>query len=383
MGFFTAPRFAMGPGALEQLSALEAQRPVVVLADRLTGVPRARRIAEELAKRDVSVGEIEVPDGPPTPAAAEALAERLRERAPDWIVVAGGGRTLDLARAAWVRWERPDLDLTGISPITELRLRSKARFVAIPSTSGSGAESSGTLHLLGDGGAPIRPCSRELVPDWALLDPGFPLTLPGPARADAAAIALGHALESIVSSWTQPFSEALARGALATLARVVPRAARHPEDEELGGTVHGAAALAGLAAANAQDGAAAALAGAIAPALGLSYGRCLGIVLPYVLEFNYPSARDAYQSLGPLLGEGAIVHRTDLSMRIRSVLAAAGIPRTFAEAGVAGARLAGAHAGLAARAEAGGTALANPRIPSAEEWGKLLDAAYRGGSVAF
>ncbi len=383
MGFFTAPRYAMGPGALEQLSGLDAQRPLLLLAPRIAGEPATRRLVEELAKREVAVGQVTVPGGPPTPETAEALAAALRERNPDWIVAAGGGRTLDLARAAWIRYERPDLELSAVSPLTELRLRAKARFVAIPSTSGSGAESSATLHLVGPGGTPIRPNSRELVPDWAILDPGLPASLPGPLRADAAAIALAHALEAIVSAWTQPFSEALARGALATLVRSLPRLARHPEDEELRGAVHVAAALAGLSAANAQDGAAAALAGAVAGPLGLPYGRCLGIVLPYVLEFNYPSARDQYQSLAPLLGEGAIAHRTDLSMRIRAVLTGAGIPKTLAEAGVTESRLAEVQPTVAARGPVGGAALSNPRIPSGEEWGKLLDSAFRGGSIAF
>jgi alcohol dehydrogenase class IV len=383
MGYFTAPRFAMGPGALEQLSALDARRPMVLVAQHLAGDPRARRISEELAKREVAVAEAVVAGGPPTVTAADALAATLRERSPDWIVAAGGGRTIDLARAAWVRYERPELDLSTISPLTELNLRAKARFVAIPSTSGAGAESSGSLHLRAEDGTPVRPTSRELVADWALLDPAFPAALPAASRADAAAEALAHGLESLVSAWAEPFSEALARSAVATLVRTLPKAARHPEDEELRGAIHVAAALAGLAAANSQDGAAAALAGALAPALGLPYGRCVGIVLPSILEFNYPSARDQYQSLGPSLGEGAIAHRTDLPMRIRSVLGSLGVPKTLAEAGVPESRLLEVRATVLARVERGGTALSNPRIPSAEEWGRLLDVAYHGGAVAF
>jgi alcohol dehydrogenase class IV len=383
MGFFTAPRFAMGPGALEQLSALDAKRPLILLASRIASDPKARRIAEELAKREVAVGQLVVSDGPPTLQAVEELAGAIRERAPDWIVAVGGGRTIDIARGAWIRYARPELDLSEISPLTELHLRKTARFVAIPSTSGSGAESSGTLYLQAEDGRRVQPSSRELAADWALLDPSLPGTVPTPARADAAAHALGHGLEALVSAWSQPFSDALARSALATLVRALPRAARHPEDDALRESIHVAASLAGLAAANAQEGAAAALAGAVAPSFGLAYGRCLGIVLPYVLEFNYPSARDLYQSLGPQLGEGAIVHRTDLSLRIRSVLTSVGMPRTFAEAGVPESKFLEVHADLPARAAIGGSALSNPRIPSGEEWGKLLDAAFHGGSVAF
>jgi alcohol dehydrogenase class IV len=383
LGFFTAPRYAFGAGAIEQLSALDARRPLLLVAGRIAAEPSVRRIREELAKREVAVEQLAVPEGAPTLGAAETLTALVRDRTPDWIVAVGGGRTIDLARAAWVRYERPDLDLSEISPLTELHLRSKARFVAIPSTSGSGAESSSTLHLLGADGAPLRPASREFLPDWALLDPSLPGSGSPAVRADAAAEALSHTLESLVSAWTQPFSEALARSALATLMRTLPKAARHPEDDELRGAVQSAAALAGLSAANAQDGATAALAGALAPSLGLSYGRCVGILLPYVVEFNYPSARDQYQSVGPLLGEGAIVHRTDLSARLRTVLGGLGIPKTFQEAGVTEAQLRGVQDVVIARAGRSGAALSNPRVPSPQEWGRVLDTALRGGSVAF
>jgi alcohol dehydrogenase class IV len=383
IGFFTAPRYVFGPGAIEQLSALETTRPVVVVDPRLKDSLPVRRVLEELAKREVAATTFVVPDGPPTVAGAEGLAVGFRDRGADWIVAVGGGRTLDVARAGWLRFERPELSLADVSPLIELGLRQKAGFVAIPSTSGSGAESTGALRLVAEDGTLLRPTSRELVPDWALLEPALAASMPPKVTADSGAQALAHAVESLVSAWSNPFSEALGREAFAALLRSLPKVARAPDDLELRGQIHHASSMAGLAAANSQDGATAALSEALAPGIGLSYGRCMGILLPYILEFNYPAARETYQSLGPLLGEGSIAHRSDLARRVRGVTDALGIPRTLADAGVAEERLRSVSELVATRAGQSGAALSNPRVPSRSEWGQLLDAAYRGTAIAF
>ena len=383
MGFFTPPRYVFGPGAVEQLSALDARRPTVVVDPRLAEDPRTRRIVEELGKLEVEVRLLTAPPGPPSVAGGNELGTQLAVGSPDWIVVVGGGTTIDLARAAWLRYERPDLPLESISPLTELGLRAKARMVVIPTTSGSGAESSGSVPLSVPGVGSVRPTSRELIPDWVLLDPRFPGSMPPEVTADSGAQALGHALESLVSAWTNPISEAMARESTMVLIRNLGKVAKDPSDGDLRTTVHHAAALAGLAAANAYDGATSALAEALAPAIGLTYGRCVGILLPYVLEFNYPSARDAYQALGPLLPEGSIGHRTDLARKVRQVGDLLGIPRDLRGAGVSAEQLQSVQGAVAARAARSGAALSNPRVPSEGELGRLLEAAFRGTPVDF
>ncbi len=383
LGFFTAPRIAFGRGALEQLSALGADRPVVVVAPALAEHPRVRRIAEELAKREVAVSVLAAPPGPPGPGSAEALAAALRDRGPDWIVAVGGGRTIDLAKAAWLRYARPDLPLESVSPLVELGLRQRARFAAIPSTSGPGTESGMSPLLYLPDGATLRPASRELVPDWALLDPSLPATVPRPAAADAAAVALGHALETVTSAWSNPIAEALAREAFARLLSGLPKLARDPGDPDLLGIVHHAASMAGLAAANAQDGPAAAIAETLAPALGLPYGRCLGAALPVVAEFQFPSSREAYATLAPALGLGSVDHRSDLSRKLRTVGEAIGIPPSLRSAGTDESRFRAAIPGALARLRRHPGALASPRIPSESEWTRLLERTFDGGAVDF
>ena len=176
--FFVAPRISAGPGALEQLSSLGAQRAAVVVDPAIVRSERVQRVVEELGQSTATVEVLPWEGSEPSLASVAKLADRLRAFAADWIVAVGGGRTLDAAKAGWVRYARPELDLASFTPLDELKLRSVAGFVAVPSTSGSGCDVSWNVMVRGGGGEPIELASRELVPDWSLLDPVLPATMP-------------------------------------------------------------------------------------------------------------------------------------------------------------------------------------------------------------
>jgi len=207
--------------------------------------------------------------------------------------------------------------------------------------------------------------------------------MPPAVTADATAEFVGLALESCVSEWSNPFSDALARDALACALRGFPTVMKHPEDPDAREALHYAATMAGLAASNAQLGAAHALAVALGPESRASYGRLVGVLLPYVTEFNYPSAREKYALLAPIFGPGAGKDRSAISERLRALWTSAGIPRTLREAGVPAEVLSEGRTRVVARARAATSTVANPRVPSEAEYDKLLEVAGDGGPVLF
>ncbi|HTT26471.1 MAG TPA: iron-containing alcohol dehydrogenase, partial [Thermoplasmata archaeon] len=176
--YFVAPRIVAGPGAIEQLSALAAKRAVIVVDPALAAADRHRRLVEELAKTETVTEIVPGPPSEPTIDSVEALAGRVRSARPEWIVALGGGRTIDAAKAAWVRYAHPDVPLGSVTPLVDLQLRSAARFVAVPTTTGSGCDAAWTALVRTAGGDPVEVASRELVPDWSLLDPSLPESLP-------------------------------------------------------------------------------------------------------------------------------------------------------------------------------------------------------------
>ncbi|MCI4348819.1 MAG: iron-containing alcohol dehydrogenase [Thermoplasmata archaeon] len=381
--YFVAPRVASGPGAIEQLSALGAHRAALVVDAGIAADGRDRRLSEELAKAEAVTETFAVSGRTPTVAEVDALGRKVAAFGPDWIIALGGGGTIDAAKAAWIRYAQRELELESITPLVELRLRSVASFVAVPTTSGSGSDAAWTAILRSSDGAPIEVASRELVPDWSLLDPSFPATMPPLVTVDTAAEAVGNALEAVGSEWSNPWSDALARDALATFAITLPTLHKHPEDLAAREAIHHAATMAGLAASNAQRGAAHALALALGPEVALSHGRLLGVLLPYVAEFNYPSAREKYETLSRVLAPGAGRDRSAIAEKLRALWLPWGMPTTLAEAGVPGDVLGPRRATVVARARASTATAGNPRVPSAAEYERLLARAYEGGSVTF
>jgi alcohol dehydrogenase class IV len=383
-GVFSAPRIVAGAGAIEVLSGLGALRPLVVVDPAVARSTGARRVVEELEKPDgavvTAISDVSVE---PTVTDVERAVPAVRAASPDLIVAVGGGSAIDTAKALWVRFVRPEVALETITPLVDLGLRSRTSFVAIPTTSGSGSEATWTSELRAEDGRPVDLATRELVPEWALLDASLAESAPPSVRADAAADLLGHAIEALGSEWANAFSDAAGRDALATALTVLPKLARHPDDYDGRAALHHAATLAGLAASNAQVGVAHALARALRPSTGLSHGRLVGILLPYATEFNYPSARDRYARLAGPLGPPIAPNRSALAERLRAVLGPLGIPKTLADAGVDRLRADGGRAAAVAHAARTPAAIANPRVPSEDELARLLDAAWTGAAVAF
>ena len=68
-------------------------------------------------------------------------AAAMREFEPDWIIAMGGGSPIDAAKAMWVFYEYPETSFEDlITPFSFPTLRQKAKFLAIPSTSGTATE---------------------------------------------------------------------------------------------------------------------------------------------------------------------------------------------------------------------------------------------------
>ncbi|EQD73612.1 propanol dehydrogenase, partial [mine drainage metagenome] len=193
---------------------------------------------------------------------------------------------------------------------------------------------------------------------------------------------LGQAIESLVSAWSNPFSDALAFDALLQSAAHLPKLGRPMDDEVARERLHYAATQAGMAAANAQLGIAHAFALALHEPTGLPYDRLYGILLPFVVEFNFRSARDRFETISGVLasaaGEGG---RIDLPLRLRTLLDGLRVPPNLVAAGVDRTALWARRKEIVARLLRSPATLANPRVPSEGEAERLIEL-FLGGGIA-
>ncbi len=372
--FFTAPSIAWGPGAVEQLSGLGARRAFVVVDGEVERRDGHRRVLEELRKGEVTVEIASDVDAPDEAASAQRLRDRIAAFEPDWIVAVGGGRTIDLAKAARAAFERPDVSLETPPALLGLPEEPRSRLVAVPTTSGSGAEVSWTADLYGADGAPVELADRALVPRWAIVDAAFALTLPPAEVVSGALETAAIAAEAYLSAWANPFSDALALYAIATVVQRVSHAVRWSDDPDARTLLHYAATAAGLAASNAQRGVAHALARALVRPTGLPYGRLIGIALPHVLEFDRPAARDRLESLAAATATADDAGRTAFVVRLRRLFDGLGVPATLGAAGVPPERIRSDRDRIVAHLLRSPAVLANPRVPDPGDAGRLVDA---------
>jgi alcohol dehydrogenase class IV len=381
-GFFTAPRIAWGTGAIEQLSGLGARRALLVVDPEVARRSGEQRVAEELAKSDTHVETVTDLDAPETVGQVHRLRDRIRSYGPDWLVVVGGGRTIDGAKAARLAAEPSAVPLEEITPTHERPEVPDVRLVAVPTTSGSGAEASWTADLVTDDGTPIEIAHRAMVPEWALVDEHLAAGLSVDALADGGFETAAQAIEAYVSAWSNPFSDAFALDATTTVVRRLGHAVRWSDDPDAKAALHYAATAAGLAASNAHRGVGHALARALVGPTGLPYGRLLAILLPLVVEFDHPSARDRLEGLAAAVTPPDDPGRIPLAVRLRRLQETARVPATLRAAGVAPETIDSARATIVARTMRSPAVLANPRVPTAPDIEALLAAAVGLPEVA-
>ena len=209
MWYFSAPMLVYGEDALNHLHQIQGSRALIVTDATLARLGLAARIEGIL--HDVGFQTCVFAEVEPEPSLQTVRrgAKVAAEFGPDWIIGLGGGSPLDASKAIWALYERPDLDPTDINPMETLGL-SKARLIAIPTTSGTGSEATWALVLTDtEEKRKFSTGSRELVPTLAIVDPEMTLQLPPRVTADTGLDALTHAIEGYTSTWANDFSDGL------------------------------------------------------------------------------------------------------------------------------------------------------------------------------
>ena len=246
------------------------------------------KIESHLKTANFEVHRINGISGDPTPASVRQVADGLTDAGPDWIIACGGGSVLDCAKLSWALYEHPDLELTEYStPYTLPSLRSKARFVAIPTTAGSGSEASVAAVLNDEAQRRRLPIvSEEFIPDLVILDPGLTTSLSRGVTVYTAIDAFTHAIEAYCSTMNNELTNGYALMAGRMIVENLQTAVDEPENLDARERLQYAALYGGIAQNMASVGAAHALSHALGATTRLPHGLGNAIVLPGVLRLN-------------------------------------------------------------------------------------------------
>ena len=226
MARFTLPRdIYFGKGTLDELKNLKGKKAIVVVGGgSMKRFGFLDKVVDNLkeAGREVQLFEGVEPD--PSVETVMKGAKAMQEFQPDWIVSIGGGSPIDAAKAMWAFYEYPDVTFEDlIVPFNFPTLRQKAKFLAIPSTSGTATEVT-AFSVITDYAKGIKyPLADfNITPDVAIVDPDLAETMPAKLTAHTGMDALTHAIEAYVSTVASPFTDPLALKAIKMVMQYLP-----------------------------------------------------------------------------------------------------------------------------------------------------------------
>ncbi len=403
MGRFTLPRdLYHGAGSLETLKTLTGKKAIVVVGGgsmkRFGFLDKAVAYLKE-AGMEVQLFEGVEPD--PSVETVMKGAEAMRAFEPDWIVAMGGGSPIDAAKAMWVFYEYPDTTFEEIiTPFSFPTLRTKAKFCAIPSTSGTATEVT-AFSVITDyhKGIKYPLADFNITPDVAIVDPELAETMPKKLVAHTGMDAMTHAIEAYVSTLHCNYTDPLALHAIKMIHNNLKKS--YDGDMDARAAMHDAQCLAGMVFSNSLLGILHSMAhttGAAYTGDHIIHGCANAMYLHKVFKYNSKNAEAAerYAEIASFIGlSGATTEgKVDaLIAELRSMNDQLDIPQGIKNYGKSGVKadvsVIDEKEFLEKLPEVAKNAIAdactgsNPRQPSQEEMEKLLKACYYDTEIDF
>ena len=393
MARFTLPRdIYHGKGCLEELKNLKGKKAILIVGG---GSMKRQGFLDKAVNYLTEAGmEVQLFEGvEPDPSVETVMkgAEAMRAFEPDWIVSMGGGSPIDAAKAMWAFYEYPDVTFEDLCiPFNFPELRQKAKFAAIPSTSGTATEVT-AFSVITDYAKGIKyPLADfNITPDVAIVDSELVEGLPAHQVAYTGMDALTHAIEAYVSTLNCVYTDPLAIQAIEMVFDYLP--ASFNGNMEARAQMHDAQCLAGMAFSNALLGIVHSMAhktGAVFSTGHITHGLANAMYLPYVIKYNAkdPVAAKRYAEISRKVGlpgasERALIN--SLCEKINEFNVILGIPSTLKEFGIKEDEFKEKIPEIAKNAVGDACTGSNPRPIDPETMERLFTCVYYGTEVDF
>ena len=406
--FKVPPKIYFEAGSIQYLSKMpEITKAFIVTDQSMVKLGYVDKVIYQLEKHENHIHFEVFSDVEPDPSfdTIDRGVEAMGQFTPDVIIALGGGSAIDAAKGMWLFYEHPEVDKEGLKlKFLDIRKRTykypslglKAKFVAIPTTSGTGSEVTSFAVITDkDNNVKYPFADYELTPDVAIIDPDFVLTLPKVLTADTGMDVLTHAIEAYVSNMASDYTDGLAEKSGELIYKYLLRAYESGTDKEAREKVHNASCIAGMAFTNAFLGINHSLAHKLGGEFHIAHGRCNAILLPYVIRYNassptkfvsfpkyeYYIADEKYAMFAKKIGldvkdtEDGVDKLIDMVNKMNEKL---GIPKSFREYGIDEETYMSKLDTLANHAFEDQCTTANPRLPLVTELKKILIDAYYG-----
>lgn len=351
------------PVALSELGTVMGKKRAFIVTDKfLYENGYTKSITDKLETMGIQHAVFFDVEPDPTLECAENGAKQMTSFKPDVIIALGGGSAMDAAKIMWVLYEHPETDFMDMAMrFMDIRKRvytfpkmgSKAYFVAIPTSAGTGSEVTPFAVITdGETGVKYPLADYELLPDMAIIDIDFHMTAPKGLTSASGIDAVTHALEAYASMMATDFTDSLALRALKIIFEYLPKAYKNGSDSVAREKMANGATMAGMAFANAFLGVCHSMAHKLGAFHHLPHGVANALLIEEVIRFNsaetpakmgtfpqygYPHTRSRYAEVADTLGLGGNSDNEkvdNLINAIRELRHKIGIKDTIADYGI-------------------------------------------------
>lgn len=345
-----------------------------------------------------------VPD--PTLECAKKGAEAMMAFEPDCIIALGGGSAMDAAKIMWMMYEHPEANFADMAMrFMDIRKRvykfpkmgEKAYFIAVPTTAGTGSEVTPFAVITDETtGVKYPLADYELMPHMAIVDADLMMDAPKGLTAASGIDAVTHAIEAYGSMMATDYTDAMALQSLKIIFDYLPRAYHNGQDAEAREKMANAAAMAGMAFANAFLGVCHSMAHKLGAFYDLPHGVANALMIEEVIRFNaeevpakmgtfpqyeYPHTKARYAEIADALGiQGATddAKVEGLIQKIRTLRQEVGIKDTIREYDIDETLFLEQLDAMTEQAFDDQCTGANPRYPLLQEIKEMYLSAYYG-----
>ena len=307
--FQTPTKIISGIGStaeiIKELNDLYAKKVLLITDPGLVHAGVAQQVVEMLKQAAVEVEIFDAVEPDPSIQVATKAAEMAKNVKANVLIALGGGSAIDTAKSAALLVTNGGYlkDYAGVNKVVKPILP----LIAVPTTAGTGSEVT-IFAVMSD---PEKQekftiSSALIAPAVAVLDPLLTLKLPPSVTAFTGMDALTHAIEAFTSSIAQPATDALALSAIKLILKHLPVAVGRGDNIMARDGMLQASLLAGIAFNNAFLGLAHAIASPLGGHFHVPHGLANAVMLPYVMEYNLPTAVRRYAEIGCALGLQAV-----------------------------------------------------------------------------
>lgn len=391
--------------SIQYLKSMVGAEKVMIVTDRsMVDLGFVDRITEQLRQRRNKVTYQLFADVEPNPSldTVKRGTELMRSFQPDTIIALGGGSPMDAAKIMWLFYEQPEVDFRDlVQKFMDIRKRAfkfpqlgrKAKFVGIPTTSGTGSEVT-PFAVITDGDIKYPLADYSLTPTVAIVDPALVMSVPSHVAADTGLDVLTHATEAYVSILANDYTDGLALQAIKLVFENLEKSVK-AFDEVAREKMHNASTMAGMAFANAFLGICHSMAHKIGGKFHTVHGRTNAILLPHVIRYNgtrptkvatWPKYTDyvadvRYQDIAKMLGLPAATPAEGVESYAKAVHDLAircGVKMSLKDQGVDEKAFLDARRELAFNAFEDQCTPANPRLAMVTDMEEIMTKAYYG-----